>query len=91
MNELQDKAESVQATLDVLRVLEDAIARQVRWFAEHSSINDARSAIVRETSMDVQTLIAVFDDYLDRAKKEQDEIVDILVGTQRTAEPGGAA
>lgn len=91
MNELQDKAERVQATLDVLRVLEDAIARQVRWFAEYSSTNDARSAIVRETSMDVQTLITVFEDYLDRAKKEQDEIVDILVGTQRTAEPGGAA
>lgn len=91
MNELQDKAESVQGTLDTLRVLINAIKYQVRWFAEQSSVSVAQMAIIRENSLDVQSLITVLEDYLSRAKKEQDEIVDILVGAQGAAEPGGAA
>lgn len=84
MNEqLTDKAESVQCILDILRVLRDAASDQVDWFAKQPYTSEVLTTMVQDTVQDVQTMLTVLDDYLRRAKAEQDEIVSMLVDIRR--------
>lgn len=73
------KAEDVQAGLDTLRVLVDAVDSKVAFFITEKSVFGPYHELIKSFALDIQTLLSVANEKIWEMKREQDQLVHILV------------
>lgn len=75
---LKDKAENVQAEMDTLRVLVDAVDSKLRFFIAEESLFGPYTDLIKSYALDIQVLLHVLNDYIWQMNQAQDEIIHIL-------------
>lgn len=82
------KAEDVQAGLDTLRVLVDAVDSKVAFFITEKSVFGPYHELIKSFALDIQTLLSVVNEKIWEMKREQDQLVHILVKEVQYGEAG---
>lgn len=82
------KAEDVQAGLDTLRVLVDAVDSKVAFFITEKSVFGPYHELIKSFALDIQTLLSVVNEKIWEMKREQDQLVHILVNEVQYGEAG---
>lgn len=76
---LKSRMEDVQADMDTVRVLTDAVGEKIRFFVTETSLFGPYTDVIHSYAQDIQTLLSVIRNYIWRMDKEQTKIIDMVV------------